>query len=105
MNNKKIIIIFIIIIVLIVTGIFIFKKFNPKNEEPKKNGENIMTKDEAYRYLKDFYVEEETDIITFVKETKDEYVFELKGSCNFLKCEYFVNKKTKEVINYIEDKE
>ena len=65
----------------------------------------LLNKDDDHSKAdpKEFYNNNGNDIIVFKSENDNEYIFELKGSCQFSKCEYHLDKKTKEVMIYTEE--
>ena len=104
MKRNNLIIMFLLgIIIIIVTIVIIFKNNNNSKVNVEKHI-NTITKDEAYSLLKEFYLDE-NDVLIFINETENEFIFEQKGSCKFAKCEYHINKETKEVYTFTEEKD
>lgn len=102
MKSKKNLIgtLIVIIIMVLLICLLLNKDEDHSKADPKTD---LITKDEAYNYLKEFYTNNGNDIIVFKSENDNEYIFELKGSCRFSKCEYHLDKKTKEVMIYTEE--
>ena len=94
-----------LIIILIITGVYVLLQITKQDTVDEEQPQiNSLTKDEAYSLLKEFYLDE-NDVLIFINETENEFIFEQKGSCKFAKCEYHINKETKEVYTFTEEKD
>lgn len=84
--------------------IFIFINSSKKDNNNKKENikeDNIITKNEAYSYIKDSSMIAEKDLLIFIEENDEEYKFEYKGSCEFSKCYITINKKDKKMASSV----